>query len=169
MNHLKWLAILAIALMASCGRENKGQADAAGSAAPAAGTEAAQAGHVTGRKSVKTPLFEGYMPAFPYNLRTDEIAESDSGKNVRRVTLEYIGHDLDEVDATVADELEEIGYRRGQARQDGEVLRVAYAKRDAPRVSVTLYPAGSLKTRVADAGGFVRFSWEVGAGEDTGE
>lgn len=154
-------------LLAACGRESA-PAPGATPDAPAAVPAPAQAAErpAPAPKGRKLPeaLPESVQLAFPYHFRSQRIVDTPSGRQERRLTVEFLDGDVDGTVASLGDSLRQAGFRlvREQAFDDGR-RRLVFGKKGFGRVTAVVAPQAGRKLRNRAARGTVYMVWPVAA------
>lgn len=112
---------------------------------------------VISSKEGMAPMLNGYVPAFPYHLRSYKNIDSMQGPS--GIVIEFWGKTQDEIAASIENDLLAVGFKLVNRGPSGDALRMDFEKQGYPLLSVNVGPLGSLKPHSKDAAGIAYFRW----------
>lgn len=103
------------------------------------------------------PILGGYVPSFPYHVRSQSNLGSKQGP--AGVVAEFWGVEPDQVLASVEKDLGALGFRRVWRGPSGTATRMDFTKPGFPKVSVNVGPMGQLQPQAPNVAGIAYFHW----------
>lgn len=108
-------------------------------------------------KKGMAPMLDGYVPAFPYHVRSQKNIDSMQGPS--GIVIEFWGVTRDEVAVSMKNDLTAGGFELIRREPSGDALRMDFQKQGYPLLSVNVGPLGSLKPQTKYANGIAYFRW----------
>ena len=149
------LALLVAGLVAGCGQGASDPDTGAADAALGVGADQASEPAVT-TESPDISFPEGIELDFPHIMRGERVVTHDDGREVRRVSLEYLEGDQQSIFASIAESLSDAGFSEREVDdRPGGNIRARYGKGKFGPVIVLVFPEEQ------DGGGQVRLDFPL--------
>lgn len=112
--------------------------------------------------ALKSPLPESFELPFDFHRLYDNSGRTDTGSPQRRVLVEYLGADAEEVRSALAAALREKGFSDPVTTPaDNGAIKLEFTRGDGASVVATITP-GRENPRAPNAEGLVHLVWNAG-------
>jgi len=103
------------------------------------------------------PIIGGYVPDFPYNVRSQNRADALDGHG--GIVLEFWGTRFPNVVSSIKESMESKGFTMTYQGKSGSAIRMDFTKTGLPVISANVGPLGVLSPQTLQAEGIVYIRW----------
>lgn len=108
-------------------------------------------------KVILLPVIGGFLPDFPYNIRSQNKADAMDGHGA--IVLEFREKSISEVIVSVRKSMESKGFALAREQPSGLATRMDFTRAGFPTITANIGPLGKLAPRFPDATGIVYMHW----------